>query len=57
MMNLVAGLIGIAVLIGFLGTLIWWIKALPLTIIAVATVILLIVDFVRTMRAGGQSGL
>lgn len=56
MMNLVAGLIGIAVLVAFLGILLWWIKALPLAIIAVVTVVLLIIDFVRTMRAGGQSG-
>ena len=55
MMGLVTGIIGIALLIAFLGILVWWIKALPLTIIVVVVVALLLYDFVRTLRHG-ESG-
>ena len=55
MMGLVTGIIGIALLIAFLGILVWWITALPLTIIVVAVVALLLYDFVRTLRYG-ESG-
>jgi Asp-tRNA(Asn)/Glu-tRNA(Gln) amidotransferase A subunit family amidase len=39
-------------LVVFLGILIWWIKALPLTIIVVGVVLLLVYDFVQTLRYG-----
>jgi hypothetical protein len=52
MMNLVTGVIGIAVLMGFLGIMVWWVKALPLTIIVVGVVIMLLYDFVQTLRHG-----
>jgi hypothetical protein len=52
MMTLVTGIVGIAMLVVFLGFLVWWIKELPLTIIAVAVVLLLLYDFVRTLRYG-----
>jgi hypothetical protein len=52
MMALVTGIIGIAILLVFLGILVWWIKALPFTIIAVAVVLLLLYDFVQTLRYG-----
>jgi hypothetical protein len=51
-MNLVTGIIGIAVLLAFLGILVWWIKALPLTIIVVIVVLLLLYDFVMTLIYG-----
>jgi hypothetical protein len=51
-MTLVTGIIGIAMLLVFLGILVWWIKALPLTIIVVAVVVLLVHDFVQTLRYG-----
>ncbi|HET7876066.1 MAG TPA: hypothetical protein VFN71_11160 [Methylomirabilota bacterium] len=51
-MTLVTGIVGIAMLLTFLGILVWWIKALPLTIIVVAVVLLLVYDFVRTLRYG-----
>ena len=51
-MTLVTGIVGIAMLMVFLGILVWWIKALPLTIIVVAVILLLIYDFVRTLRYG-----
>ena len=51
-MTLVTGIIGIALLVVFLGILVWWIKALPLTIIIVVVVLLLVYDFVQTLRHG-----
>jgi hypothetical protein len=55
MMTLVTGLVGIAMLVLFLGIMVWWIKALPFTIIAVAVVLMLLYDFVWTLRYG-ESG-
>jgi len=52
MMTLVTGLVGITMLVVFLGILLWWIKALPFTIIVVAVVVLVLYDFVRTLRYG-----
>jgi membrane protein YdbS with pleckstrin-like domain len=51
-MNFVTGAIGIAILLTFLGILLWWIKALPLIIIVAVVVALLLYDFVRTSRYG-----
>jgi hypothetical protein len=51
-MTLVSGIVGIAMLLAFLGILVWWIKALPLTIIVVAVVLMLLYDFVQTLRSG-----
>ena len=51
-MTLVTGLVGIAMVVAFLGFLVWWIKALPFTIIVVGVVLLLLYDFVRTLRYG-----
>lgn len=53
-MTLITGLIGIALLVGFLGLLAWWIQALPLTIIIVVVVALVVYDFVRTLRYGEE---
>ncbi len=50
MMTLVTGIVGIAMLLGFLGILLWWIKALPLIIIVVGVVLMLLYDFVQTLR-------
>ena len=52
---IITGLIGILSLVAFLGFMVWWVKALPLTIIVVGVVCLLIYDFVQTIRAG-ESG-
>jgi hypothetical protein len=51
-MTLVTGIIGIAILAGFLGVLLWWIKELPFTIIVLGVLALLVYDFVRTLRYG-----
>ena len=53
-MTLVTGIVGIAMLLGFLGILAWWIKALPFTIIVVVVVLMLLYDFVRTLRYGNS---
>ena len=52
MMGFTTGIVGIVVLLVFLGTLVWWIKELPFTIIVVAVVLLLLYDFVQTLRYG-----
>jgi hypothetical protein len=54
--TLITGIIGIAMVVAFLGTLVWWIKALPFTIIVVGVLLLLLYDFITTLRAerGGQ---
>jgi hypothetical protein len=51
-MNLVTGIIGIAMLLAFLGIMAWWVQALPMIIIIVGVVLLLIYDFVQTLRHG-----
>ena len=51
-MMLVTGLVGIAMLVAFLGFLVWWIKDLPFTMIVVGVVLLVVYDFVRTLRYG-----
>ena len=49
--ELIAGSIGIALLLAFLGILMVWINALPLNIIIVFVVILLLTDFVQSLRS------
>ena len=51
MTNLITGVIGIAGVCVFLGILLWWIKAVPLIIIAVLVMALLIWDFLKSLRA------
>jgi len=53
--TLIAGVIGISLLVAFLGFMLIWVKALPLIIIVVVVVALLLYDFVQTMRFG-ESG-
>jgi hypothetical protein len=52
MMTLITGIIGIAMLATFLGIMLWWVKALPLIIIIVGVLLLLVYDFVQTLRYG-----
>lgn len=53
-MTVITGLIGITALVVFLGFLVWWIKALPFAIITAGVVLLLLYDFVRTLRYGDE---
>ena len=53
--QLIAGIIGIGTLGTFLGIMVWWVKAPPLMIIMLIAMVLLIYDFVQTLRFG-ESG-
>jgi hypothetical protein len=55
-MMLVTGLIGVALVLAFLGVLTWWIREVPLTLIVVAVMLMLIYDFVQTLRHGENAG-
>jgi hypothetical protein len=55
MMTLITGIIGIAMVLGFLGIMLWWVKALPLIIIVVVVMALLIYDFLMTLREERRS--
>ncbi|MGH6769129.1 MAG: hypothetical protein ACRECO_08930 [Xanthobacteraceae bacterium] len=50
--DLVAGLIGTALLLAFVGFMLWWVPAPPLIIITASCVALLLYDFVQTLRFG-----
>ena len=54
-MILITGLIGIALLVTFLGIMLWWVKALPLIIIVVVVLALLLFDFMQELRAASNS--
>jgi hypothetical protein len=51
-MIIATGIIGIALLCIFLGFMLVWVPAPPLIIIMVGVVLLLVYDFVRTVRYG-----
>jgi hypothetical protein len=51
-MALITGIIGIAMLVTFLSFMVWWVPAPPLIIIMSGVVLLLIYDFVQTLRNG-----
>jgi hypothetical protein len=53
--TLITGLIGIALLMAFLGIMVWWVKALPLIVIVVGVLVLLLIDFVQELRAESNS--
>jgi hypothetical protein len=50
-MTLITGTIGVAMLLTFLGIMLWWIKALPLIVIVCGILALMLYDFVVEMRA------
>ncbi|NWG25426.1 MAG: hypothetical protein HXY30_13610 [Pseudorhodoplanes sp.] len=49
---LISGIIGIGMVGAFLGFMLWWVKALPLIVIVTCVMLLLIYDFVQTLRFG-----
>jgi hypothetical protein len=51
--NFITGIIGIAGVMAFLGILLWWIKAPPLILIVVGVMLLLLWDFVLSLRGNG----
>ena len=52
MAQVFSGVIGIGMLAIFLGIMVWWVKAPPLIIIVLGVMVLLIYDFVQTLRYG-----
>lgn len=52
--NFVTGIIGIGMLIGFVGFMVVWVPALPLIIIFLFCGALLVYDFVRTLLYGEE---
>jgi hypothetical protein len=52
MTNFISGVIGIAGLCLFLGILLWWTKATPLIFICAGVLLLLLIDFVQSLRGG-----
>jgi hypothetical protein len=50
--TLITGLIGIAGVMAFLGFMLVWVPAPPLIIIVVGVMLLLVYDFVQTLRYG-----
>ena len=52
MRDIIPGIIGIAMVMTFLGIMVWWVQALPLIIIVVGVMLLLIYDWVNTVRYG-----
>jgi hypothetical protein len=53
-MTLITGVIGIAMLLAFIGIMVWWVRALPLIIIFAFCTALLLYDFVRTVLYGEE---
>ena len=54
MTNLITGIIGLAMVITFLGFMVIWVKAIPLIIIVVGVMVLAVFDFVQSLRMGGN---
>jgi hypothetical protein len=52
--NLITGIIGIALVVGFLSFMLVWVPAPPLIIIVLIVMSLLIKDFVQSVRSGGN---
>lgn len=55
MTNLITGIIGITLVISFLTFMLVWVPAPPLIIIVIAVMVMLIVDFVQSVRSGNGS--
>jgi len=50
--SLITGAIGILMVAGFLGFMVVWVPAVPLIIIVIGVLLLLLYDFVQTVRFG-----
>jgi hypothetical protein len=53
-MTLITGIIGIGMLVAFLTFMVVWVPAPPLIIIMSSVVLLLIYDFIQTLRGDGN---
>ena len=56
MTNFITGIIGIVLVISFLGFMLVWVPAPPLIVIVVLVMGLLIGDFVQSLRSGNGNG-
>jgi hypothetical protein len=56
MQDVVAAVLGIALMVAFAGGLIWLIGALPLVIITILVLAMVIIDGVRTLQERGANG-
>lgn len=54
MRALISGIIGIGMLLAFVGIMVWWVKAVPLILIYAGVIALLLYDFVRTVLYGEE---
>ena len=52
MTNFITGIIGIVLVVSFLGFMLVWVPAPPLIVIVMLVMGLLIVDFVQSLRSG-----
>jgi hypothetical protein len=52
MMTFITGVIGIAMVVAFLGIMLWWVPAPPLIIIVVGVMAMMFYDFYLTLRYG-----
>jgi hypothetical protein len=55
MTNLITGIIALAMVMTFLGIMVWWVKALPLIIIIVGVMTMAVIDFVQSVLAKENS--
>jgi hypothetical protein len=51
MTNLITGMIGLGLVMTFLGIMVVWVKAIPLIVILVGVMTLAAIDFVQSLRA------
>jgi hypothetical protein len=54
MTNLITGILGIAMVVSFLAVMLIWVPAPPLIAIVVLVMAMLVYDFVKSFRSGGN---
>ena len=56
-LNLITGILGILILVAFVGTMVFWLKSVPLAVICVLIVALMVYDlFISLKEMNGSSG-
>jgi len=55
MTNLITGIIGIAMVVAFAGFMVIWVPARPLIVIFVSVLLLLLIDFIQSLRGNGAN--
>ena len=54
MTNLITGILGIAMVVSFLAVMLIWVPAPPLIAIVVLVMAMLVYDFAKSFRSGGN---